>query len=65
MAPRPGSIHHQWTAGPARPRYGYDVDSGGDRFLMLKPVPRDARPPDLHVILNWFEELRRLAPLPE
>jgi hypothetical protein len=44
---------------------GYDVAPGGTRFLMLKPVPRDSRPSDLRVILNWFEELRRLAPFPD
>jgi serine/threonine-protein kinase len=44
---------------------GYDVHPNGQRFLMLKPVPRDSRPSDLHVILNWFDELRRLAPLPD
>ena len=43
----------------------YDVDPGGERFLMLKPAPRDTRPGDLHVIQNWFDKLRRLAPLPE
>jgi hypothetical protein len=32
---------------------------------MLQPVPRDSRPSDLHVILNWFDKLRRLAPLPD
>ena len=43
----------------------YDVTPDGRRFLMLKPAaagPRGATS-ELHVILNWFEELRRKAPL--
>ena len=34
----------------------------GQRFLMIKK-DRQASPPErLHVVLNWFEELKRLAP---
>jgi hypothetical protein len=42
----------------------YDVASDGKRFLMLKPVVREqpVAPADLHVIVNWFEELRQKAP---
>jgi serine/threonine-protein kinase len=39
----------------------YDVAPDGARFLMLKSAP--GRPPEIFVVLNWFEELRRLAPL--
>jgi serine/threonine-protein kinase len=40
----------------------YDVAPDGRRFLMLKQSPpREA--PQLVVALNWFQELRRLAPL--
>jgi eukaryotic-like serine/threonine-protein kinase len=39
----------------------YDVATDG-RFLMLKQPPMRAAP-ELVVVLNWFEELNRLAPL--
>jgi serine/threonine-protein kinase len=57
--------------GPARVLFekaavGYDVALNGTRFLMLKPSVTGApRRADLHVTLNWFDELRRRAPLPE
>ena len=37
----------------------YDVDSA-DRFLMIEE--EDQGPGQIHVILNWFEELKRLVP---
>jgi len=39
----------------------YDVSSDGRRFLMLRNGEYAATP--LIVVLNWFEELERLAPL--
>jgi hypothetical protein len=41
-------------------RPSYDVDREGQRFLVLK-LP-DAPPREHHVVINWFEELRRRAP---
>ncbi len=40
---------------------GYDVNLDGQRFLMIRTPPETA-PRELNVILNWFEELERLAP---
>jgi hypothetical protein len=40
----------------------YDVTADGRRFLMLKGGAARAAP-ELVVVLNWFEELRRLAPI--
>ncbi len=37
----------------------YAVAPDGQRFLMLKNVDKD---PQIHVVLNWFEELKRLVP---
>ena len=37
----------------------YDVTSDGERFLMV--VSGDAST-QLHVVLNWFDELERLVP---
>jgi hypothetical protein len=43
----------------------YDVARDG-RFLLIQRKPQ-AEPPrnEITVVLNWFEELRRKAPLPE
>jgi hypothetical protein len=37
----------------------YDVHPDGQRFLMVKDEPSAGR---LNVVLNWFEELKRLVP---
>ena len=38
----------------------YDVSPDGERFLMIRPTA-DA-PREIHVIVNWFQELERLVP---
>jgi serine/threonine-protein kinase len=43
----------------------YDVAPDGKRFLMLKPSTATADSTELHVILNWFDDLRRRVPLPK
>jgi serine/threonine-protein kinase len=43
----------------------YDVSPDGERFLMLKPVETEATAPaQIHVVLNWFEELKQKFMLP-
>ena len=41
----------------------YDVAPDGRRFLMLKPAATMPESTELHVILNWFDDLRRRVPL--
>jgi len=44
----------------------YDVSPDGRRFLMIKNAPQDGEalpPPQLVVVQNWFEELKRLVPV--
>ena len=45
----------------------YDVSLDGQRFLLLKDVPQagTAKPaaPEIHIVLNWAEELTRLVPV--
>jgi len=41
----------------------YDISADGQHFLM-KSLPQDAGPRSLYVVLNWFEELKRLVPTP-
>jgi eukaryotic-like serine/threonine-protein kinase len=41
----------------------YDVSRDGHRFLMLKPATeQEAASTQINVVLNWFEELKRLVP---
>jgi len=47
------------------PARQYDVSTDGQRFLMLKDSPpsnQHATPASMIVVLNWTEELKRLAP---
>ena len=39
----------------------YDISPNGQRFLMIKRE-QNLVPTELIVILNWFEELKRLVP---
>jgi eukaryotic-like serine/threonine-protein kinase len=41
----------------------YDVSPDGQRFLMIKSNEAgEAAPAQINVVMNWFEELKRLAP---
>ncbi len=42
-------------------RADYDVSPDGQRFLMVKEDERSART-RIHIVQNWFEELKRLVP---
>ena len=46
----------------------FDISPDGRRFLMLKNVgdigTEEAAPPQINVVLNWFEELTERVPLP-
>jgi hypothetical protein len=41
--------------------HSYDVTPDGQRFLMIQRED-DRSPPQLCVVVNWFEELKRLVP---
>ena len=43
----------------------YDVAPDGKRFLMLKPSTTAGDSTEIHVIVNWFDDLRRRVPLPK
>ena len=43
------------------PGGSYDISSDGQRFLMIKRE-QDLVPTEIIVVLNWFEELKRLVP---
>jgi serine/threonine-protein kinase len=40
----------------------YDVARDGRRFLMVEESQQEQPPTQINVVLNWFEELDRLAP---
>jgi serine/threonine-protein kinase len=77
MAVRVDARGATWSAGPlaklfegryvaagGNPGRTYDVSADGQRFLMVKQAGGDQppAPPQIIVVLNWFEELKRLVP---
>lgn len=42
----------------------FDVSADGTRFLILRrePQPAGAMPGQVHLVVNWQEELKRLVP---
>ncbi len=40
----------------------YDISPDGKRFLMIKEETQPTA--QINVVLNWFEELKRLVPAP-
>jgi len=46
--------------GPYEPEY--DVAPDGEKFVMIKVGEKESMPRQLNVVLNWFEELKRLVP---
>ncbi|MCZ6778708.1 MAG: protein kinase, partial [Acidobacteria bacterium] len=40
----------------------YDISPDGQRFLMVERTRAEAKPDRIHIVLNWFEELKRLVP---
>ena len=43
----------------------YDVAPDNQRFLVLQLQYDDSQIREIHVVTNWFEELKRLVPSPE
>ena len=53
-----GDYLHSSTGDP-----NYDVSRDGRRFLMIQPSAREnATPTEIIVVVNWFDELKRLVP---
>jgi len=47
------------------PVVDYDISPDGQRFLMIKEADEEeGQPGQINVVLNWFEELKRLVPTP-
>ena len=59
----PGSAEVLFSGDYIRdPSRSYDYDAGRDRFLMMKVDETRYTATELAVVVNWFEELKRLAP---
>ena len=41
----------------------YDVSADGQRFLMVKETEASISATQINVVLNWFEDLKRRAPV--
>jgi serine/threonine-protein kinase len=51
---------------PCSPTACYSVASDGDTFFTLRVLPRQpARVTEIHLVFNWFEEVKRLVGTPE
>ena len=66
---RPEVLFEGRYAVPVGGGHNYDVSADGQRFVMITDEQAgtpDASPPNTTLILveNWFEELKRLAPVP-
>ncbi len=46
------------------PVANYDISPDGQRFLMIKVAGTAQEQGQINVVLNWFEELKRLVPTP-
>jgi hypothetical protein len=41
---------------------GYDVSLDGQRLLIVQEAEEESAPRQIHIVLNWIEELRRRVP---
>jgi hypothetical protein len=67
-APVLGTRQKLFEAGWALSPFGvwdildFSVMPDGERFLMIRREPK-AIPDRIHVVVNWYDELRRLVPV--
>ena len=53
-------FEHRYAFGSAQTVANYDVSPDGQRFLMVKD---DSASGKINIVVDWFEELGRLAPV--
>ena len=51
------------SVAPGQTNTAYDVSPDGQRFLMVKETGRAISSTQINVVQNWFEELKRRAPV--
>ncbi len=58
----------EWPYSPAAEGRTDDVSPDGQRFLAVNTIPLEAdgdvSPPQINIVLNWFEELKERVPVP-
>jgi hypothetical protein len=52
----------EYEFGPFSASPNYDVHLDGQRFVMIKGDENQEASNQFNIILNWFEELKRLVP---
>jgi serine/threonine protein kinase len=57
----PNDLFTEWAERNNMVR-NYDFDPVNRRFIMVKPLQEESTPTQINVVLNWFEELKRLVP---
>ena len=57
-------VPHMLFKGPYLnvPGRSYDISRDGQRFVVLQPEHDDSIVQQIHVVLNWFDDLKRLVP---
>jgi hypothetical protein len=55
-------FERHYEASPQSFLANYDVSPDGQRFLMVKAGEQESAATQINVVLNWADELRRLAP---
>jgi hypothetical protein len=61
---KPRLLFEKPECGGGYPLRAYDLSPDGQRFLMVKDEQRKPSPvTEMVLVQNWFEELKRLAPL--
>ena len=66
LSPSPPAVlfEGQYTVDPfANDARNYDISPDGERFLMVRESQVRAKADELYVVVNWFEELKRLVPI--
>lgn len=61
-AGRPEKIYEGEMVRPAAWASNWDVSPDGRKFVFVRVSEDQPRPKTVRVVLNWFEQLRRLAP---
>ena len=59
FVPGPPKTAFEWNG-----RTEFSVSPDGKRLLVIRPRDPPTRTTEIHAVLNGFEELRKLAPLP-
>ena len=57
-------LEERYALGPYTSHPNFDLSPDGTHFVMVKEGKGSALPTEIRVVTDWFEELKRLTPLP-